>query len=215
MHVEDFDTSINIWTRHDNLTVEATGTQQCRIKDVRAVGGGDDDDAFISFKTVHFDQQLVQRLFALVILIAKAGTTAAAHRVDFIDEDDARRVFLCLLKHVAYAACTNTYKHFDKIRTGDREEWHASLASNCACEQSLAGPRRTNKQSALGDFTTKAAELLRVFQKFDDFLKLFTSLVNAGDIIKGYLAMLFSQQLCFRLTEAHGSACAATFLHLP
>ena len=33
----------------------------------RAVGGGDQDDAFVRLKAVHLDEQLVQRLLALVI----------------------------------------------------------------------------------------------------------------------------------------------------
>ena len=55
---------------------------------------------------------------------------------------------------------------------------------------------------------------MRVLQKFDDFLKLFTCFINAGNILKSDLAMLFGQQLCFGLTKAYRAASAATLLHL-
>ena len=55
-----------------------------------AVGGGDDDDAVVCAKAVHFDQQLVQRLLALVVSAAETCAALTAHRVDLIDKDDGR-----------------------------------------------------------------------------------------------------------------------------
>ena len=71
MNGEDFLAAVDIRHRHHDLTVETTRTQQCRIEHVGAVGGGDDDDAFVRLEPVHFDQQLVQRLLALVVRIAQ------------------------------------------------------------------------------------------------------------------------------------------------
>jgi hypothetical protein len=42
-------------------------------------------------------------LLALVMSAAYAMATVTAYRVNFIDENDARRGFLSLLKHVADA----------------------------------------------------------------------------------------------------------------
>lgn len=71
MNFEDLHAAIDIRARYHDLTVEATGTQQRGVEHVRAVGRGDDDDAFIGLETIHLDQQLVQRLLALVIAIAR------------------------------------------------------------------------------------------------------------------------------------------------
>ena len=73
---------------------------------------------------------------------------------------------------------------------------------------------RVARPCALGNLATQTAELLRVLQKFDDFLKLFTGFINAGNIFKSDLAMLFGQQLCLGLTKAHRAACTAALLHL-
>ena len=51
----------------------------------------------------------------------------SADRVDFIDEDNAGRVFLGLFEHVADARRPHTDEHFHKVRTGNCKERHARL----------------------------------------------------------------------------------------
>ena len=99
-----FSRPITSGIRHDDLAVETAGTQQGGIEHVGTVGRGDEDDALVGLETVHLDQQLVQGLLALVIAAAEARAAMAPDRVDFIDEDDAGRILLGLLEHVADAA---------------------------------------------------------------------------------------------------------------
>src|SRR5471030_1141664 len=80
---------LQIGIGHHDMAVEAAGAQKRRVQHIEAVGGGDQDDAFIGLETVHLDQELVEGLFALVIAAAQAGAAMAADRVDFVDEDDA------------------------------------------------------------------------------------------------------------------------------
>ena len=61
-----------------DLAVEAARTQQRRVEDVGPVGGGHHDDAEVGLEAVHLDQQLVQRLLALVVAAAQAGAAVAA-----------------------------------------------------------------------------------------------------------------------------------------
>ena len=44
-------------------------------------------------------------------------TTVAANSVNFINEDETRRVLLALLKHVTHAAGSYANKHFDEVGT--------------------------------------------------------------------------------------------------
>ena len=67
--------ALDVGTRHDDAAVEAAGTQQRRIEHVRAVGGGDHDDAVVRLKSVHLDEELVQRLLALIMAATKSGAT--------------------------------------------------------------------------------------------------------------------------------------------
>ena len=83
-----------------DLPVEPAGAQQRRVEDVGPVGGRDQDDALPVTEAVHLDEQLVQRLFALVVTTAEAGTALAADGVDLVDEDDAGLFCFGLLEQV-------------------------------------------------------------------------------------------------------------------
>ncbi len=184
MHLEDLLAADDVRVRHDDLAVETARTQQRRIEHVRTVGRGDEDDALVGLEAVHLDQQLVQRLLALVIAAAEAGAAMAADRVDFVDEDDAGRVLLGLLEHVAHAARADADEHFDEVGTRNREERHVGLAGDGARQQRLAGARRADEQHAARDLAAEPLELLRVAQEFDDFLEILLGLVDAGDVVK-------------------------------
>ena len=116
MHFENHFPATYIRQRYDDLPIETTGSQQRRIENVRTVSRRNDDDAFSTFKAVHFDKHLVQRLLAFIMTATKARTTVPADRIEFVDEDDARSLFLGLVEHVANSGCANTDKHLDKVR---------------------------------------------------------------------------------------------------
>src|SRR5690606_4262213 len=151
------------------------------------------DDALVGLEAVHLDEQLVQGLLALVIATAKACATVPADSVDLVDEDDAGRVLLGLLEHVADAAGADADEHLDEVRAGDGEERHVRLASNGAGEQRLAGARRADQQRAARTAAAKALTLLRVAQELDDFLEVGLGLVHASDIIERHAAVAFGQ----------------------
>ena len=195
MHAQNLFAAGQIGIGHHDMAVETARTQQRGIEHVGTVGGGDQDDAFIGLEAVHLDQQLVQRLLALVIAAAEAGAAMAADRVDFVDEDDAGRVLLGLLEHVAHAAGADADEHLDEVGARDGEEGHIRFAGDGAREQRLAGARRADQQHALGDAAAQALEFLRVAQEVDDLLQLFLGLVDAGDILEGHPAGALGQQL--------------------
>ena len=172
-------------SRHHDLAVEAAGTQQRRVEHVGTVGRGDQDDALIRLEAVHLDQQLVQRLLALVVAAAEAGAAMAADRVDFVDEDDAGRVLLRLIEHVAHARRADADEHLDEVGAGDGEERHVRLAGDGAREQRLAGAGRTDQQRAARDAPAELLEFLRIAEELDDLLEIFLRLVDAGDVIEG------------------------------
>ncbi len=151
MDIEDLLTTANVRQGHHHLTVEPAGTQQGGVKHVGAVGRGDDDSPRVGLETIHLDQQLVERLFALVVTAAETCPALTTHGVDFIDEDDAGRLLFGGLKHVAHTRRANTDEHLDEIRTRDAEERHLRLTSNGFGEQRLAGTGATDHQHATRD----------------------------------------------------------------
>src|SRR6266540_3015567 len=123
----------------DDLPVEAAGAQQRRVEDVGPVRGGDQDDVVLQLEAVHLDEQLVERLLALVVASAETGSAMAADGVDLVHEDDAGPGLLGLLEEVAHARGADADEHLDEVGAGDREERHAGLAGDGPREQRLAG----------------------------------------------------------------------------
>ncbi|VTQ60153.1 Uncharacterised protein [Stenotrophomonas maltophilia] len=213
--LQDVLAALHVRQADHDLAVETARAQQRRVQHVRTVGRGDHDHAFAAFKPVHLDQQLVQGLLALVVTAAQAGATVATDGVDFVDEDDARRVLLGLLEHVAHAAGADADEHFNEVRTGDREERHLGFAGDGLGQQRLAGTRRAHHQHAARNLAAQLGELGRVAQEVDQFTHFFLGLVAAGDVGEGDLDLVFALQLGARLAEGHRAlGTAATALHL-
>ena len=103
MYSEDLLALVQVGQIDVNLTVKSSGTQQGLIQNIYTVGSSQYDDSTIRTESIHFCKQLVQCVFALVVT-SHAGvlSTGTAHRINFIDKDDTRSLFLCLTEEVAY-----------------------------------------------------------------------------------------------------------------
>ena len=141
MDGEDAFAALHVGTVDDDAAIEAAGAQQRRVEHVGTVGRGDEDDAFVRLEAVHLDEQLIQRLLALVVTAAEAGAAMTADGVDLVDEDDAGRVLLALLEQIADARRADADEHLDEVGAADREERHVGFAGDRAREQRLAGAR--------------------------------------------------------------------------
>ena len=81
---------------HSDGPVKPPRTQQGLVKDVRPVGGRQDDDARVALEAIKLRQQLVDGLLALIVPAAHTSPALASDRINLIDEDDAWRLLLCL-----------------------------------------------------------------------------------------------------------------------
>src|SRR5690606_41943690 len=104
VHAQDLLAALYVGQADHHLAIDTARTQQRLVQYVRTVGGGNHDHALTTLEAVHFDLHLVQGLLALVVATAHARAAVTAHGIDLVDEDDARRVLLGLLEHVAHAA---------------------------------------------------------------------------------------------------------------
>ena len=191
--------------RHHHLAVEAAGTQQRRVQHVGAVGGGDQDDALAGFEAVHLDQQLVQRLFALVIATTQAGATLAANGIDLVDEDDAGSVLLGIFEHVAHTRGTHADEHLDEVRTGDGEERHLGLAGDGTGQQGFTGTRGADHQHATGNAAAQLLEAGGIAQEFDHLLHFFLGFIGTGHVGKGDGVVVLVQHAGPALAEGEGA----------
>ena len=196
----------------DDRPVEAPGPEQGRVEHVGPVRGRDEDHAVVRLEAVHFDQQLVQRLLALVVPAPEAGASMAADGVDLVDEDDAGSVLLALLEEVTNARRADADEHLHEVGAGDGEKGHAGLSRDGPGQQCFAGPRRPHQEDALRDLAAELLELLRFLEELDDLLQLLLGLLDAGHVLERYLARLGGRQLGLRLAE--GQRAIAPALHL-
>ncbi len=148
---EDLDPAVAVGCLHGDAPVEATGTQQGRVQDVRAVGRRQDDDGLRAFEAVHFREDLVECLLPLVVCAADGhrALTRAADRVELVDEDDRGLRLAGLGEQVADTRGTDADDRLDELRGRDREEGGVRLAGHGAGEQRLAGARRAREKDAV------------------------------------------------------------------
>ena len=98
MHVQDALAALHVGHVHHDLAVEAAGAQQRGVEHVGAVRGGDEHHGVVGLEAVHLDEQLVERLLALVVATAQTGAALTADGVNLVDEDDGGASFLSLLE---------------------------------------------------------------------------------------------------------------------
>ena len=182
MELEDLPTAGAEGRVDRDLTVEPARAEERGVEDVGPVGGRDDDHAVAGLEAVHLDEQLVERLLALVVAAAEAGAAVSSDRVDLVDEDDRRRPLPGLIEEVADAAGADADEHLDEVGSGDGEERHVGLPGDRAREQRLARAGRAEEQHALGDPGADGLEPGRRAQEGRDLTELLDRLLGAGDI---------------------------------
>src|SRR5947209_5585827 len=96
----------------------------------------------------------------------------AADGIYLINKDNTWSILLRLIEKIANSRCSNSDEHLDKICSRDRKERYACFTSNCASQKRLSCSGRAEQQYSSGDFPAKPLEFRRLFQKFDNFLKL-------------------------------------------
>src|SRR6185437_6356879 len=148
------------------------------------VGCRDHDHVGVLVEAVHLDENLVERLLALVVAAADAEAALATDRVDFVDEDDTRRVALGLIEEVSDAARADADEQLDELRARDAEEGHPRLAGHRSRQQRLAGARRADQKHALWRARPNHGELRGRFQKLHDLAQLLLRLVDALGVFK-------------------------------
>ena len=212
MHAQNLLASAQVGEIDHHLAIEATRAQQRGIEHVGTVRRRDEDHAVVGLEAVHLDEQLIERLLALIVTAAKSGAAMASDGVDLVDEDDARRVRLPLLEQIAHAARADAHEHLDEVGAGHREERTPRFARDRAREQRLAGAGRADEQHALGQTAAEPRVLLRIAQELDDLLELFLRLVRTRDIGERHLGRVAREQL--RLALAEAERLRASRLHL-
>ena len=109
--------TLQVRSADTDLTVEAARAQKRWIQNVRTVSRGNQDHIGVGVKTIHLNQKLVQGLLTLIVTATDTGTAVTTNRINLVNEDDCWGGLLCLLEKITHSRCTDTDKHFNKVRT--------------------------------------------------------------------------------------------------
>mmetsp|Transcript_11924 Transcript_11924/g.32586 ORF Transcript_11924/g.32586 Transcript_11924/m.32586 type:complete len:286 (+) Transcript_11924:1214-2071(+) len=189
MHLQDSQAALLVRHIHRHLAIESAWTQQSRVQNVGTVGGCDDNDASVALEAIHLSQQLVQGLLTLIVATANARATGATHSINLIHEDQAGGILLGLLEKVTHTAGTHTHEHLHELGTGDGEERHTSLTSNCLGQQGLSGTGGAYQQASLGNAGTHSSEALRSLQELHNLSKVLLGLLHTSHIIEHHASV--------------------------
>ena len=121
---------------------------------------------------------------------AYAMAAVTAYRVDFVDENDARRGFLSLLEHVANARGADADKHLNEIRAADGEKRHVSFTGDGARQEGLASAGRADHQYALGNTATEFLKFFRIAQELDQLLNFVLGFLHARHVARNVILFL-------------------------
>ena len=144
---------------------------------------------------------------------AEPCSTQPAHCVDLVDEDDARRMLLALLKEISHTRGSDPDEHFDEVRPADAEERNPCFSRDGLGQQRFSRAGWAHDQNALGDPTAQLLKPAGILEEFDDLHDLFFRLVDSGDVGKRDFFSLFGQQPGPTLPERERLVPAD--LHLP
>ncbi len=212
VYLEDGFPALQIRQLHRNASVEAAGPQQRRIQGFWSVGGGQDDDAPAAVKAVHLAEQLIQRLFPLVVA-AYGVIPPLADGVNLVDEYNTGRFFLGLLKKIPHPGGAHAHKHLHKFRAGDREKRNSRLAGHRLGQQSFACARRAHQQRAFGQLGAYFAVFFRVVEKIYQLGQRLFGLVLAGHVGKGLARLGLHINFGVAFAKRHGVAWPHPFAH--
>ena len=211
MDAKDLDTALPVGTVDQDLPIEASGPQQCRVQNLRPVGRGKQHHPDRGIEAVEFVQQLVESLFLFVMATAAhEAAPSAAECVEFVDEHDGRSALPRLLEKIAHAGRTDAHEHLDEFRSGNGEERHPGLSGDGARQQGLSGSRWTDQQHALGHARTQPTVAGGILQEVDHFPQLLLGLVDPGNVGERCLDVRFGKYPCLALADSHQPTQALT-----
>ena len=160
--LEDLEPRLCIGDTDFDFPIEAPGTSQSRVEDLRDIGGTDDDDLAARHEAIHQAQQL--RHDAFFDLPDHFGAFGS-HGVDLVDKQDRRRVTRCFLEHLAELGLTLAIELPHDLGAIEVNEMHAALGRHSAGQQGLTGARRAVQQHTFGREDAQPLEDARVLQR--------------------------------------------------
>ncbi len=108
------------------------------------------DQAGVAGEPIHLDEDLVERLLALVVALPDAGAALAPGGVELVDEDDRRRRLASLAEQIAHARGAHPDQRLDEVRARQREVGGVGLAGDRLASSVLPVPGGPTSSTPFG-----------------------------------------------------------------
>ncbi len=132
-----------------------------------------------------------------------AAAASLAEGIELIDEDDAGRLLLRLLEHIADSGRPDADEHFDEVGTAEAEEGHPRFAGDGFGKERFARSRRADEKHPLGDAATEHLVFLGRLEEFDNLAKLVDGFLDAGNILERDLDVFLGKKFAAAATKGH------------
>ncbi|MOA22696.1 hypothetical protein D3C78_1432720 [compost metagenome] len=143
---------------------------------------------------------------------AKTCATLTTHCINLINKNNTWSFLLRIFEQITHTGCTDTDKHLNEVRTGNRKERNACLTSYRTSEQRFTCTRRAYQKHTLRNTSADKIKFARVLQEVNNLYKLLLLLVRTCNILKCNAFLFFVIKTRFTLTEVHHLAAAALSL---
>ena len=177
-----------------HLAVEAAGAKQRGVQDLGAVRCGDDHHPDGGIEPVHLRQELIERLFALVVG-HEASAAALPDGVDLVDENDGGSALTGTGEQITHPRGAQPHEQLDEARAGDGEERDAGLSGHRPGHEGLPGAGRPDHQHSSGTHGPDASVAIGILEEVDDLRDLPLGAVVAGDVREGRRGALLVVEL--------------------
>ena len=165
----------------EQLLAEAAGAQHRLVERVDAVGGGDADDPAVRVEAVELDEQLVERLLALVV----AAMLTLLRFLASASNSSKKMIAAGWRAASANSARTRAAPRPTIISTNSEPATGKNGTPACPerlRQQRLAGARRAVEDHAARQLGAEPLELLRLGEEHEQVLQRVDDLVDAGDV---------------------------------
>src|SRR6266852_1760956 len=203
MNLKDLLAPSFVGTVDQHVAIKPPRSQQRAVENLRAIGGREDNQPGLGVESIHFGEQLIQRLLTFVVTSHHATVAALADRIQLVDEDDAGRLGAGLGEQVADPGCSNADEHLNELGAGEREKRNTRFARHRSSEKRLSRAGRAHQQHTFGNPSAEPAKLFRRLQELDDLAKLLHRLVDPSHILESHPGIGLGLNLRPGLAEAH------------
>ena len=168
--------------RDVDVAIEATRAQERRIDEVHPVRRRDDRDVVELLEPVHLGEDLGNDALGDLGVLGTAADRC--DRIDFVEEDDARRRSLRFPERFPDHPLRFTDPLAHELGTADRDEVRLGFRGDCLREECFSGPGRAKDQDSPRRAGVEVGEhFVHPQGPLDRFTQFLFRLVEAADVV--------------------------------